>query len=97
MPNLHFFAYNQNRLWRKTRRPNPDSLCIGTDPNRNFGYMWNTGGASDNPCSDIYAGPEPFSEVETDAVRKYFVEHFTEIKLYVSIHSYGNYILYPWG
>uniref|UniRef100_A0AAR5Q8Y9 Peptidase M14 domain-containing protein n=1 Tax=Dendroctonus ponderosae TaxID=77166 RepID=A0AAR5Q8Y9_DENPD len=86
-----------NRLWRKTRRPNQGSTCIGTDPNRNFGYQWNTGGASTNPCSDIYAGPEPFSEPETDAIRRYFINHYTEIKLYVTIHSYGNYILYPWG
>ena len=30
-------------------------LCVlGTDPNRNFGYGWGTGGSSANPCSATY-------------------------------------------
>ena len=30
----------RNRFWRKTRKPNRGSRCIGTDPNRNWDYMW---------------------------------------------------------
>lgn len=56
-----------------------------------------TGGASQRPCDDTYAGPEPFSEPETRAIQEYFLKHAANIKLYVTIHSYGNYILYPWG
>lgn len=26
----------QNRMWRKTRKPNPGSSCVGVDPNRNW-------------------------------------------------------------
>jgi hypothetical protein len=37
------FTWTNNRMWRKTRRPNQGSSCIGTDPNRNFPYKWNTG------------------------------------------------------
>jgi hypothetical protein len=31
----------QDRFWRKTRSPNNGSDCIGTDPNRNWGFHWN--------------------------------------------------------
>ena len=34
-------AHNQDRLWRKNLQPNNGTICIGTDPNRNFGYLWN--------------------------------------------------------
>lgn len=34
------FSHTNTRMWRKTRRPNPGSICTGTDPNRNFGFQW---------------------------------------------------------
>ena len=46
------------------RSRNDTYRCVGVDPNRNWGYHWNEGGTSDNPCSDIYMGPEAWSEVE---------------------------------
>lgn len=27
-------------MWRKTRKPNYGTSCIGTDPNRNWGHKW---------------------------------------------------------
>ena len=27
-------------MWRKTRKPNSGSFCVGTDPNRNFATGW---------------------------------------------------------
>ncbi|XP_030765037.1 carboxypeptidase B-like [Sitophilus oryzae] len=86
-----------NRLWRKTRQPNQSSTCIGTDPNRNFEYYWMFAGASADPCDEIYAGPQPFSEPETAALATYALRNRDQIKLYISFHSYGNMILYPWG
>lgn len=38
---IHFFGHFQNRLWRKTRKPY-GSFCKGSDPNRNWGYRWNS-------------------------------------------------------
>jgi len=26
----------KDRMWRKTRKPNPGSICVGVDPNRNW-------------------------------------------------------------
>lgn len=54
-------------------------------------------GASDNQCSEVYAGPSAFSEKETQALREYLHANQERIKLYLTFHSYGNYLLYPWG
>lgn len=34
------FSHTTTRLWRKTRRPNSGSTCIGTDANRNWDFQW---------------------------------------------------------
>ena len=45
-------------MWRKNRRVNKGSSCVGVDLNRNYGFKWMVnGGASDDPCNDRYAGP----------------------------------------
>ena len=67
------------------------------DPNRNFGYKWGGLGASTNPCSETYRGPYSFSEAETRAVRDYLTPMASRVKLYLTYHSYGQYVLYPWG
>jgi len=61
----YVYTHNTDRLWRKTRKPNPGSTCVGTDPNRNWGYQWGGEGASTNPCSETFRGATAFSEVET--------------------------------
>ena len=32
----YVYTHEKNRLWRKTRKPNLNSTCIGVDPNRNW-------------------------------------------------------------
>lgn len=44
-------------------------------------------GASDNPCSEIYAGPRAFSEVETKAIAEFLLSKRSQIKLYVALHG----------
>ena len=86
-------------MWRKTRSRNSGTRCVGTDPNRNWGYKWGGAGASMNPCSETYRGQSSFSEVETAAIRDYLTEESSlkSFKLFLTYHSYGQYILYPWG
>nr|XP_046468152.1 uncharacterized protein LOC124212306 [Neodiprion pinetum] len=96
-PDGYEFTHTSYRLWRKTRSINDGSSCVGVDPNRNFGYYWMLNGASDLPCSEVFAGPEPFSEVETQALRDFVLANNETLKLYLAVHSYGNYFLYPWG
>ena len=75
----------------------PNAYCTGTDLNRNWGYHWNDGGSSSNPCSDSYMGTSAFSEVENRNVRDFLTQHKNKIKYYVNIHSYSQLVLLPWG
>lgn len=88
--------------WRKNRQPTPGSTAIGTDINRNFGYHWNCcGGSSSNPFSDIYHGPKPFSTPEARVERKFVLSRIVngkqQIVLALSLHSFGQRVLYPYG
>lgn len=89
------YSFFQTRLWRKTRSPGVS--CYGVDGNRNFDYYWGTTGVSSDECSDIYMGPSPNSEIETQNFVAFVGKYASRIKLYLSYHSYGNYFLYPWG
>ncbi|XP_022823840.1 carboxypeptidase B-like [Spodoptera litura] len=97
-PDGYKFTFTNQRMWRKTRSVHPTSpTCFGTDGNRNYDFFWNTVGTSWNPCSDVYPGTQAFSEVETRVVRDILHEHLARTALYLTIHSYGSMILYPWG
>ncbi|XP_066257603.1 carboxypeptidase B-like [Euwallacea similis] len=97
-PDGYEYTQSHNRLWRKNRHLTEGAGCYGTDLNRNFGYKWMFAGASNNSCSETFAGPEEFSEPETRALRDWFLTHSEEnVKLYLTFHSYGEMVLYPWG
>ncbi|XP_059613704.1 carboxypeptidase B-like [Phlebotomus argentipes] len=89
---------DQVRMWRKTRSINAGSECKGVDGNRNYDYNWAfNSGNSDDPCSDTFRGPKPHSEPEVQAVAKELARDAAGIRLYLSLHASGNYILFPWG
>lgn len=83
------------KMWRKNRTKN-DSRTYGVDLNRNYSFGWGTGGSSRSPRSDVYMGPKPFSEPETQAVKK-FIEENANIRVFLSFHTFSELILYPWG
>ncbi|RUS79453.1 hypothetical protein EGW08_012794 [Elysia chlorotica] len=90
------------RMWRKSRSSNYSShySCYGVDLNRNFGYEWNDNpsyGGSSDPCSPSFSGPFSFSEPESQNLRRLLLSNKDDIKGYLSFHSYGQYMLYPWG
>jgi len=93
-PDGHQYSVLMDRLWRKNRRNNGDG-SFGVDLNRNYGYQWGGPGSSGDTFSEIYRGPSPFSEPETQAVRT-FLEHQSPQAL-ISYHSYSQLVLYPWG
>ena len=102
---IHIFSkplQTNDRMWRKTRSPNTGG-CFGTDANRfypfaipdmngcrNWGFHWNTGGSSSNPCADTYMGSEAFSEVENRNVRDFLLANKDQIKFYNNLHSYRS-------
>lgn len=81
--------------WRKNRRNNGTNF--GVDLNRNYSYQWgfDNVGSSPTTSSDIYRGPSALSEPETQAIKTFCANrHFT---CFLSYHSYGELLLYPWG
>lgn len=65
---------------------------------KNCSYRWGGKGSSKNPCQEIYGGSGPFSEPETAAIQRYITSRGgSNWKAYISFHSYGQYILFPWG
>jgi carboxypeptidase A2 len=96
-PDGYQYTWSSDRLWRKTRSPNAGSICVGTDPNRNWDANWGGPGASEAPCSDTYRGATAFSEVENQNVRDFVnsIAGFTNV--FISIHCYSNFWLVPWG
>lgn len=59
-------------LWRKNRRDNSGS-CEGVDLNRNYSVNFglNDTCSSPNTCSNVYRGPNAFSEPESAAVKAF--------------------------
>lgn len=94
------YVYNQQiapaggGMWRKNRRNNVNGNW-GVDLNRNYGYEWGGSGSSGSPGSDIYRGPEPFSEPETAALRMWLQTR--QIRAAFNYHSFSDLWLYPWG
>ncbi|XP_009984000.1 PREDICTED: carboxypeptidase A1-like, partial [Tauraco erythrolophus] len=95
-PDGFAFTQTQNRLWRKTRSKHTSSICVGVDPNRNWDSGFGEAGASSNPCSQTYRGPYANSEPEVKAIVD-FVKNHGNIKAFISIHSYSQLLLYPYG
>jgi murein tripeptide amidase MpaA len=81
--------------WRKNRRNNGDGTW-GVDLNRNFGYGWGREGSSGVTSAETYRGPAPFSEPENMALRD-FVLARPHVRIIVSLHTYGEYVLFPYG
>ncbi|CAB3381376.1 Hypothetical predicted protein [Cloeon dipterum] len=93
-PDGYSYSHTDERFWRKTRRPNEGSSCVGTDPNRNFDFLWD--GVGDF-CSEVYPGSSAFSEPECGAIGNFVSSNADSLVLYVAVHSYGELILYPFG
>ena len=89
-------APNGGGMWRKNRRDNLDG-SFGVDLNRNYDWEWGPqwGGSSSGTYSEIYRGPAPFSEPETQAMRD--AAAMWPPRMSISTHSYSNLWLYPWG
>lgn len=96
--NADGYVYTQtDRMWRKNRRTNKNSQCIGVDINRNWNYEWATVGSSPLACSDTYQGPSGFSEPEETSVANYISSKNGRVQGYVDYHSYGELWMSPWG
>ncbi|XP_018415909.1 PREDICTED: carboxypeptidase O-like [Nanorana parkeri] len=91
------YSWTTDRLWRKTRSPHNNGACFGVDLNRNFDSSWCTVGASTNCSTNTFCGPRPFSEPEAYAVQQLVNSLKSDILCFLTMHSYGQYILLPYG
>ncbi|SEU27012.1 M14 family metallopeptidase [Stigmatella erecta] len=83
----------------------------GVDLNRNSSFDWGGAGASTSFCNETYRGRAAASEPEVQALQSYIRSLFPDQRgtgstdaapadatgLLISLHSYGGYVLYPWG
>jgi carboxypeptidase T len=98
--------------WRKNTQPYGTCTKYGVDLNRNHTFKWACcGGSSANPCYETYHGPSAASEPETQALEAYIRDLFPDQRgpldsdaapedasgVLITLHSYGNLVLWPWG
>jgi murein tripeptide amidase MpaA len=94
-PDGYSYTWTHDRMWRKNRRDNGDGTW-GVDLNRNWEVGWGGGGSSGYTGDETYRGPTPFSEPETTAVSDYILSQGSVVA-FMDYHSYGQWILWPWG
>ncbi|GAA1293256.1 M14 family zinc carboxypeptidase [Saccharothrix xinjiangensis] len=83
----------------------------GVDLNRNTGSNWGLQNASERQCDQTFRGTGPESEPETRALEALWRSLYRDRRaadpaqpaptdttgLVLSLHSYGNYVLFPWS
>lgn len=76
-----------------------------------WGQCEGSGCSSSNACSEVFRGRAAGSEPETQAIQNYLLGQYASRRgplptdaapantsgLLISLHSYGNWVLYPWG
>ncbi|KAF9937764.1 hypothetical protein BGZ75_006190 [Mortierella antarctica] len=93
-PDGFVITQTKDRMHRKNAQSNGG--CLGTDTNRNWGYKWNTGGSSTNPCAQDYMGPSAFSSPEAKNIADY-LKSLPKVVSYIDFHSYSQLWMTPWG
>jgi hypothetical protein len=87
---------NGGGMHRKNKRPNTGTNNPGVDLNRNYSYQWGTTGVDLNDeNSDVYPGTGPFSEPETQNMKK--IAENWNISFAFNAHTHGGLLLYPIG
>lgn len=54
-------------------------------------------GASANPCDEVYQGSTAFSEPESRAIRDFLWAHQNEIEAVITMHTYSQLWIHPFG
>merc|ERR1719384_451378 len=103
MANPDGFIHSEGlaRFHRKNTNRN-NSLCLGTDLNRNFPTGWGTCGVLNDlqcgsviPCMDTYRGREAGGEPETQVIMRVLEE--SAMTVAIDVHSFTQLILSSWG
>jgi murein tripeptide amidase MpaA len=96
-PDGRHYVMTVDDMWRKNRRPNAGTQCVGVDLNRNAELLWGVteGQTSCAACAETFVGSARFSEPESRNVRHMLDAY--RVDCFVDVHSYSELVLYPWG
>ena len=62
-----------------------------------YSFSFSESGANKVPWTEIYGGPQAESEVETRNLRAYLDSLAPRMHVYLSLHSYSQLLMFPWG
>jgi len=105
-PDGYVYGHDLGNDWRKNRHYFAQYGTYGVDLNRNYNGSCNgdpeggwgvttTSGTTHWPDEDVYCGPAPFSEVETQMVRDLILSR--DFIIEASYHTYSEIVIYSWG
>lgn len=98
-PDGFVHSYTVDRFWRKNKAFH--SACRGVDLNRNFGWQWGRSYADQDSfntadsCGEVFHGPAPASEPETQALQD--LVEAAPVSVLLDFHSCGGFILGSWS
>ena len=103
-PDGYDYSRTTDNMWRKNRAYRDG--VYGVDPNRNYGGGLNGDPMSEwgfiansstthYPSNEVYCGPYPNSEREVQSVLQLIDDYDFDIS--ISLHSYGELVIWPWG